>query len=165
MDSSKLNDWLQVIGLFTVVASLIFVGVQLKQTQQIAIAGHYLDQATLVVESTSAQMQNEPLLQYYGERLLASGQFPGFEETDPRVIAARVYAARNSMTMLDNDHFQYEAGFQSEEAWQSNRGILKSILNGPIGRYVFEEGRDTERTSFRVLCEELIRELEAESAN
>jgi len=116
MDSSKLNDWLQVVGLFTVVASLIFVGVQLKQTQQIAIAGHYLDQATLVVESTSAQMQNEPLLQYYGERLLASGQFPGFEETDPRVIAARVYAARNSMTMLDNDHFQYEAGFQSEEA-------------------------------------------------
>ena len=110
-------------------------------------------------------MQNEPLLQYYGERLLAPGEFPGFGETDPRVIAARVYVIRNSMTMLDNDHFQYEAGFQSEEAWQSNREILKSILNGPIGRYVFEEGRDTERTSFRVLCEELIRELEAESAN
>ena len=86
MDSSKLNDWLQVVGLFTVVASLIFVAFQLKQTQQIAIAGHYLDQATLVVESTSAQMQNEPLLQNFGERLLASGQFPGFEETDPRVI-------------------------------------------------------------------------------
>jgi hypothetical protein len=28
MDSAKLNDWLQVVGMFAVVASLIFVGMQ-----------------------------------------------------------------------------------------------------------------------------------------
>ena len=31
MDSAKLNDWLQVVGLFGVIASLIFVGLQMKQ--------------------------------------------------------------------------------------------------------------------------------------
>jgi hypothetical protein len=36
MDSSKLNDWLQVVGIFAVVASLIFVGLQMKQTDDIA---------------------------------------------------------------------------------------------------------------------------------
>ena len=36
MDSKKLNDWLQIIGLFGVIASLIFVGVQVRQTQVIA---------------------------------------------------------------------------------------------------------------------------------
>jgi hypothetical protein len=35
MDSARLNDWLQVIGIFALVASLIFVGLQMKQTQQI----------------------------------------------------------------------------------------------------------------------------------
>ncbi len=35
MDSAKLNDWLQVIAIFALVASLIFVGLQVKQTQQI----------------------------------------------------------------------------------------------------------------------------------
>jgi hypothetical protein len=35
MDSAKLNDWLQVIGIFALVASLIFVGLQMKQNQQI----------------------------------------------------------------------------------------------------------------------------------
>jgi hypothetical protein len=35
MDSAKLNDWLQVIGIFALVASLIFVGLQMKQTQEI----------------------------------------------------------------------------------------------------------------------------------
>ena len=35
MNSAKLNDWLQVIGIFALVASLIFVGLQMKQTQEI----------------------------------------------------------------------------------------------------------------------------------
>jgi len=37
MDSAKLNDWMQVIGFFALVASLIFVGLQIRQDQEIAI--------------------------------------------------------------------------------------------------------------------------------
>ena len=36
MDSGKLNDWLQVGGLFAVLGGLIFVGLQLMQDRQIA---------------------------------------------------------------------------------------------------------------------------------
>jgi hypothetical protein len=46
MDSAKLNDWLQVIGIFALVASLVFVGLQLKQTQEIGqgeAASYYLE--------------------------------------------------------------------------------------------------------------------------
>ena len=35
MDSEKLSDWLQVIGIFALVASLVFVGLQMKQSQEI----------------------------------------------------------------------------------------------------------------------------------
>ena len=37
MDSGKLNDWMQVIGIFAVVVSLVFVGLQIRQDQDIAI--------------------------------------------------------------------------------------------------------------------------------
>ena len=37
MDSAKLSDWMQVIGFFALVASLIFVGLQIRQDQEIAI--------------------------------------------------------------------------------------------------------------------------------
>lgn len=37
----KLGDWLQIIGLFGVIGSLIFVGLQLKQTQAIALSETY----------------------------------------------------------------------------------------------------------------------------
>jgi hypothetical protein len=35
MDSEKVNDWLQIVGMFGIMGSLIFVGVQVRQTQAI----------------------------------------------------------------------------------------------------------------------------------
>jgi hypothetical protein len=37
MESVKLDDWMQIPGMFAIVASLIFVGLQMKQSQDIAI--------------------------------------------------------------------------------------------------------------------------------
>ena len=36
MDSKKVNDWLQISGMFGIIASLIFVGLQVKQADEIA---------------------------------------------------------------------------------------------------------------------------------
>jgi hypothetical protein len=35
MDSAKLNDWLQIIGMLGIIASLVFVGLQVNQTQRV----------------------------------------------------------------------------------------------------------------------------------
>jgi hypothetical protein len=40
-DMSKINDWLQVVGMFGVIASLIFVGLQMKQAHEIALSNTY----------------------------------------------------------------------------------------------------------------------------
>lgn len=50
MDSARLNDWLQVIGIFALVASLIFVGFQIKQSQEIGQG----EAAAAVLESTNS---------------------------------------------------------------------------------------------------------------
>ena len=47
MDSQKPHEWLQIIGIAAVVASLIFVGLQIKQSDDIAFAE--------VVESSAAR--------------------------------------------------------------------------------------------------------------
>jgi hypothetical protein len=41
LDAAKISDWLQVIGMFGVIASLVFVGLQMKQTQEIALSNTY----------------------------------------------------------------------------------------------------------------------------
>jgi hypothetical protein len=45
MNSTKLNDWLEIVGIFAVVASLIFVGLELRQTHLIAMAQAYQERA------------------------------------------------------------------------------------------------------------------------
>ena len=39
MLTEKINDWLQIVGMVGIIGSLIFVGLQLKQSQDIAVAG------------------------------------------------------------------------------------------------------------------------------
>jgi len=46
MDSKKLNDWLQLVGMAAVVASLIFVGLQIRQSDEIAMV-ELLDNAAI----------------------------------------------------------------------------------------------------------------------
>ena len=50
MDSQKLQDWLQIVGLAAVVASLVFVGLQLKQSDEIALAEVFESAAARGVE-------------------------------------------------------------------------------------------------------------------
>ena len=50
MNSEKLNDWLQLVGLFGIMASLFFVGMQVRQTQAIGEG----ESATNFIESTVA---------------------------------------------------------------------------------------------------------------
>ncbi len=54
MDSAKLNDWMQIVGMAAIVASLIFVGIQLKQDRDLAIA-----EATIASFSNFMELRNQ----------------------------------------------------------------------------------------------------------
>ena len=50
MDSSKVHDWIQIVGLLVIAASLVFVGLQVRQTQAIGegeLASNFSEQTLL----------------------------------------------------------------------------------------------------------------------
>ena len=55
MDSAKLNDWAQVIGIFALVGSLIFIGLQMQQDRRLAAA-------QVIVAADSVQMDFAALI-------------------------------------------------------------------------------------------------------
>jgi hypothetical protein len=61
MDSTKLNDWMQVVGLFALVASLIFVGFQIRQDRSIAVVESMASRADAVSELADMVGNNEDL--------------------------------------------------------------------------------------------------------
>ena len=54
MDSTKLSDWMQVVGIFALFVSLVFVGLQMQQDHDIARATIYQDRAALAAENLRA---------------------------------------------------------------------------------------------------------------
>jgi len=77
MDSARLNDWLQVIGFFGVVASLTFVDLQTKQGTQIAPSAVFQARIDTTVQSRAKLAANSYLLPSIdkpaaGEELLPS---------------------------------------------------------------------------------------------
>ena len=96
MDSTKINDWMQVVGIFSVVASLVFVGLQMQQDRQIALAGQYQDRSAVAVELYNGIAQSE-----YDIRLLgnAAVENPWWTKTlgdsmSPHEAGAAIISAR-----------------------------------------------------------------------
>jgi len=61
MNSAKINDWIQVVGIFAVVASLMFVGLQMRQDRVIATAEAFTSRSVAVTELAALIGSNKAL--------------------------------------------------------------------------------------------------------
>lgn len=126
VNTTKLLAWMQVIGLFAVVASLVFVGLEMRQAQVISMSQTYQSRTAAVAEWQSAFAANPAALSAF--RKAADG--------NEDAIATDEYdALRRTVTGLyylyDNAHYQYQALFVSAEFWAMMRESLKTMMEIP----------------------------------
>jgi hypothetical protein len=162
MDSAKFNDWMHVVGIFAVVASLIFVGLQMKQTHEIAIAAQYQERAATAIEVIAARSQIDYVVNQIGASLAEDFAPHVSGEMSAADIGAWWFAERLSLVAYDNNHYQWETGFLSDESWDAYAVGLNSILEGPMTKFIIEKRRGHYRESFRRLCLELISDSDSE---
>ena len=159
MDSEKLNDWLQVIGLFGVIASLIFVGLQMKQEQEIAMSAAYQARTEHITSIIG---------QYYIDPVFRSGMIKADAERFDELTADEIEVIRSFVFSIfafyENIHFQYLNEVIDDEHWTKSRSGLKNVLREGGTRLIFENERSGWRESFRVFVRELIAEIDAEAA-
>jgi len=169
MNSDMIRDWLEIVGIAAVVASLVFVGLQLKQSQDIAIAAQYQARHDSMVDLLTAGLQSDPLLAVWGGGVLANALAdPGLseetrswlQEQPIEEIAARHILAVTTLKNYDNIYFQYQNGFMSEEMWQAMLAQLRQQLNDPNVwvRGAYEYNPEVWRESFQQVMDELLRE-------
>jgi hypothetical protein len=149
VDTSKVNEWLQVVGMFGVIASLIFVGMEMKQTRQIALSSTYQTRSGATVESLIAAIGSP-------EFLSASAKVYSnkSDELTMQEAVAWEYFLGADMTLFENNHQQYEMGFLSEEHWQRNIAELKCKFELPLNRQMMENW--FYRESFNNLIKEFV---------
>jgi len=149
VDTAKISEWLQVVGMFGVIASLIFVGLQMQQTQQIALSSTYQARSSATVDSLVATIGSPEFLSA-SAKIYANRS----DELTMQEAVAWEYYLGAEMTLFENNHQQYEMGFLSEEHWQRNITELKCKFELPLNRQMMRNW--FYRESFNNVIKEIV---------
>jgi hypothetical protein len=161
MNTAKLNDWLQIIGIFAVVVSLLFVGYQLKQSQDIAIAGQNQARQSVVIDYYSWQGQNDEATELHGARHRdhLNANVSDEDRQSDRLVGLAYIRARMRLSIFDNNHFQFQSGFMTEESWQPYLDMTRSACTDVRDEGIIMQHHGYQfRAGFRELCMKFVNE-------
>ena len=116
MDTAKLNDWMQVIGIFALVASLIFVGLQMRQEHEIARVMIYQSRASNSAEILASAASNSDaavaiINSAFGEPNQPIQMDGWAAPVTPKDMYLAGLQANSFFTLTDNSLFQYQNGY------------------------------------------------------
>lgn len=150
MSKMSWKEIAEIIGVTAIVASLVFVGVELRQARQIAIADVYQQRSSMVIDLHSARLSSEPLAQ--AMKKMASGE--ELDDWDTKLVNTVHYLF---ITYWENVHFQYEYGLMPEEQWQASQRALGNYLRNTPGALEFwESTKFAMRGSFVATVDEIV---------
>ena len=123
MKKVSLDTWIQLLGMIGLLGGLIFVGLEMKQSQLIALAAQQqarVDTFTNFTNSlTEAGISNRQLL------AMASGRIEVTEEYE----AALDNMGHFTWWVYENDFLQYTLGLMDEEIWAAKLSPLQATYN------------------------------------
>jgi hypothetical protein len=143
----KVNDWKDVaelVGIAAIVASLLFVGLQLKQSHEIALATQFQARA----EAT----QNLHLTAIEADWLPVR---PLRNRISNDMSARDINVFLWLWIQYDNHYYQYQAGFLDESSWQAQFQNVRELYSFCDARFVYEWRKKGLRSEFVELIESL----------
>ena len=116
------------LGIFGIIGSLVFVGLELRQSQRIALAAQQQERAALITELIGSFSDANPpisFLNFLNETIEASDQNKAIAET---------YVYRLWM-VYENDYLQHKLGLMDEDVWQAKLTSMRAVY----GRCQYKE--------------------------
>ena len=141
MKKVSLDVWIQLIGMLSIVASLIFVGMEMRQSQRIALAAQQTARVQIFTEIVTGMTES------------------GLAWLGPNEDYATSNRTNQILWIFENDYLQYRLGLMDESVWQAKFRILDTIMSQCRSREIFEtrrEGLDARLVS--LIDSELIQE-------
>ena len=121
MNKINLDTWIQLLGMLGVIASLIFVGLEMRQSQRIALVSQMQERS--YTASSEAYAFTEANLDWFSSKFSIA---PSIELTTEQK------AARNSENVswfiYEADYFQYSQGLMTEPVWQAKLRAMEVNL-------------------------------------
>ena len=149
------DTWIQMLGMIGVLGGLIFVGLEMRQSQMIALAAQSQARASMLIERvgvyTEANLDFQSLL------------FESSYDTDlSRSEAAQRNTFHQSWYLFENDFEQYSLGLMSAERWNAKLNGIDRLFNMCEGRGTYDVRVQTFSESFRRLLSTIPDECKTE---
>ena len=117
MKKVSLDTWIQLLGMVGLLGGLVFVGLEMRQSQQIAIAGQVQARNEAFLNLSLTLMGEDPI----GRSLVASGHLGA--NRDPSSLTSAEYdvwyAIKSwQVSSLQNAYQQYEMGLLPDNVWE-----------------------------------------------
>jgi hypothetical protein len=149
MNRERISDWLQLGASIGVILSLIFVGLEIQQSREIAIADIYQQRTALMLQQLSFVVPPEAIDESWrkeraGEELTQDDEFYLYMRTASRIA------------YWENNHFQYQQGLLSEEQWVASSKAILQRANDPQFRRIWDIEREIVRKSFADVVDEIL---------
>lgn len=153
----KFKILLNSISTIAVIGSLIFVGIQINQSNQVA-------KATIRQSLNETDMQiyaitmDQPSLAKADYKLKKGKELNDYEKY--QLIKYREYNFRD----YDNSFYQYQIGLFEEEAWEAYRRLIKKTFNNDLLYFkMWNENKESFSSSFQKEITELLKEIDLEN--
>jgi hypothetical protein len=119
---SKYSELFQIVGVIGLIASLIFVGIELRQSHKIALSAQQQNRAQMWVDVYNTSTNNDIAFSYpdneYNQYQLA------FHNTN------HIF-----WEIIETDYLRYRLGLMDESIWESRLGIIKSFRTDVTDEY------------------------------
>lgn len=141
------KEILEIAGAATVIASVAFVGLQLKLDRDVALADSFTDGIESRKEDIRAKMESDTFMLMQNE-LWEAGVRPewwsiSLENSESNYLdsgaqtMARFYEADLDYLELERIHFRYNQGLIDQDYWNGAKAALRALLTDPFRRAVF----------------------------
>jgi len=105
------DTWIQLLGMLGVIGGLIFVGLEMQQSQRIALAAQHQARSEMFMDQINAHTQAGITFRDY--------------TADERY--ARINGFHAVSVIFENDFIQYELGLMDEDLWEKKKVVIKRI--------------------------------------
>ena len=121
MKRISLDVWIQLIGMLSIVFSLLFVGLQMQQSQTIALASQQQARTEVLVDIIGGFDEGDKSFVD-----LISGIVYGSYFDDSNVVRDAIWQI---WMLYENDFLQYKLGLMDDEVWEAKLNAMLAIYN------------------------------------
>jgi len=148
MKKLDINALAQLSGLAGVMASLIFVGLELRQSQTIALAAQAQQRAAMLMDSSNAWLES-------GLDFQSIVFEQNYDAVISKPMAAMRISAHQNWFLYENDYEQYSLGLMPDDIWQVKLRGIDRIYNICEERPIYESRAPMFSDNFRAIVESL----------